>query len=182
MPRSYQPVWTSVIERSFSTSRAPHPATRSALTRHAVNRVLMIELYIALDRTPGVTRGSLVVGHLHLFSDFFEGHSPGAERSQIAAFDAEDDGSRVGRVGRDERVPRHIVASGDGEPLLGAQRDGTAVLDHRIHERRLHFARVVLLGVIEGTRRHLTLTADRYGRGANPARVAKRRRHLRLQL
>src|SRR6187549_2173388 len=202
MPASYQPVWTSVIVRSFSTSRERHPAIRNATTRHAVNRMLMPELYIALDRTPVAAAGSVgrsfgasvgrpsgpalsVISRLDLLADFFDCHTPGAIRREVAAFDAEDHCACIRGVGRDERIAWHIVTRGDGEPLLGAKRDGAAVLNHRVHERRFHLTRVVFLRVVVRRRIRLRLSAaaNRHGRGpAAPSGAAQRRRDLCLLL
>src|SRR5689334_2333446 len=96
MPTSYQPEWTSVIVRSFSTSRERHPAITSARIRHVVKRLLMAELYIALDRTPDGMPGSRsVLAALDLLAHFVECHPSGPIRRKVAALDAEDYRARV---------------------------------------------------------------------------------------
>jgi hypothetical protein len=66
MPASYQPVSTSVMRSSFSTSRVVQPATTNAIARQSIRDLAMRKLYMPIPEwTPeGVDglRADLKVG------------------------------------------------------------------------------------------------------------------------
>ena len=90
----------------------------------------MAELYIAtLNQTPGPRphwfrdRQSASAGS-RPSSGLFERHPSGTKRRRSTAFHSENNGTCIRGVRRNQRIARHVVARGHGEPFFAADGSG----------------------------------------------------------
>ena len=132
IPASYQPVFTSVSLRSFSTSRVRHPATSSddQDEQQAVSRARMhrgIVGHQRLDKTPAARpwfRGELSLATSTCLRASSSVMRPARNAARSLPLTRKITVLSVRGVARHQRVARHVVARRHGQPLVGPEASG----------------------------------------------------------